>query len=241
MVQLSTSWRPGPLASVLGILSALFSLSIGVALLQRSETAFGAVWSAFFMVSGLIILVSYGVLAVAARRPAPPAREVVLQGEPARFLARRTRRTAPSILAVGLLGGWFLVMGVVGAIEENWLWPVLAAFPAIYFLGIPVLAVMGRFRSGGVWLTPTRVVNEEHGLRTEIALAEVHEVLPHRAAVRIVPVDESAVHHRRLTPRMWCASVTPGKMIIPTEGVAGGSDGLAAEVRDRAGAARDRR
>lgn len=237
---MSTDSRPGPRTSVLGILTGLGSLAIGVGLLRRSETAFGAVWSSLFVVLGLIVLLSYGLLLTKSAGSAHPAREVNCEGEPARFLPRHNRRTAAAMIILVLLGGWFLVMGVVGAIEENWLWPVLSALPVVYFLGFPVLAAVGRFRSGGVWLTPTRVVNEHFGLRTEIALADIATVMPRVNDVRIVPTDAAAVRHQRLTPRVWCARIRPGEIVITTDGITGGRDGLAAEVRDRAATAQGR-
>lgn len=77
---------------------------------------------------------------------------------------------------LSMLGGWFLVMGGVGGIEENWFWPVLAAFPTFYFLGFSVLAALGRLRLGGVWLASSRVVDEHWGVRSELALVDVTAV-----------------------------------------------------------------
>lgn len=242
MVQLSGSGRPRPVVLGVSFLLGLWALGAGIALIGRSETAFGAVWSAFFVVAGVFFL-STGALWVAKSRRlvAPPAREVAWEGEPARFLSRRDRRVPASMIVLTLLGGWLVVMGAVGAVEESWLWPVLAAGPTVYVLGVPVFVVLGRFRGGGVWLTPTRLVHEQYGVRTEIAWGDVRDVTPSVDELLVQPTEASAVQHRRLTPRPWSARVRPGEMVIPTEGIAGGCHGLAAELRDRAATVRSRR
>ncbi|MER7556892.1 hypothetical protein ABTZ46_08120 [Nocardioides sp. NPDC126508] len=241
MVQLSAKQTPGPLLSWLGLLTGLAVTGIGVGLVSRShEDLFGAVWSALMLVLGVIVLISFVGIQLAKRSQvsSEPARDVTFESERARFFARRSR---PGTLAgnavLVLLGGWFLVMGVVGA-EENWVWPVLAAFPAAYFLGFPVLRAVGLFRPGGVWLTPTRLVNEQFGLRSEIALSDVDTAMPRVDDVRVVPGDPSAIHHKRRTPRLWCARLVLGEMLI-LDGIEGGIDGLAAEIRARAEVSRN--
>jgi len=136
-----------------------------------------------------------------------------------------------------LLGGWFAVMGVVGALEESWLWPVLAAVPALYFLGIPVLAALGRLRPGGVWLTPTRVVDERLGRRSELPLDRVATVTPRTASVHVAPASPGTVVHRLLTPWPWRARTTED-LVLVTDGLAWDSTALAAEVRAAAAAVR---
>lgn len=209
---------PGPVLSGLGLLTGLAVTGIGVGLVTRShEDLFGAVSSAFMLDLGLIVLISFVGLELAKRsRVSPvPAREVTFENERARFYARRSRPgTVAANVVLILLGGWFLVMGVVGGVEENWLWPVLMAFPAAYFLGFPVLRAVGLFRPGGVWLTPTKIVNEQFGLRSEIALADVDTAMPRVDDVRVVPADPSVIHHTRRTPRLWCARLVPGEMLI---------------------------
>lgn len=235
---------PGPFLQVAGVLAGLGSLGIGIGLVVRNyDEPFGLVWSALFVVLGVIVLLSFVAVVLAKRTQTlpEPAREVTLGNERAQFLARKANAGAfASNLILALLGGWFLVMGVVGGIEENWLWPVLAAVPAAYFLGFPVLRAAGLFRIGGVWLTPTRVVDEHYGLRTEIALTDVETAYTLLDQVRIVPFDPSAIEHKRRTPPWWCARLVPGEMLVAAEGLEGGVDGFAAEVRERAEAARNR-
>ena len=70
---------------------------------------------------------------------------------------------------------------MVGTLEESWLWLVLGGVPAVYFGGFPLLWVAGRFKPGGVWVTPTRVVDEHYGLRSEVAIADVAALSPRYA------------------------------------------------------------
>lgn len=241
MVQLSAQPTPGRLLSGLGLLTGLAVIGIGVGLVARNyEDPFGAVWSALMLVLGLIVLISFLALLLAKRpqKPPKPAREVTFENERAQFRARRANPgTLASNAVFVLLGGWFLAMGVTGGVEESWIWPVLAAIPAAYFLGFPVLRVVGRIRSGGVWLTDTRVVDENLGLRREISLANVKTAFDILDGVRVEPLEPSAIRYRRLSPRPWCARFVAGEMLIHASGLAGGVEGLAAEVRERATAA----
>lgn len=239
MVQLSARATPGPVSTVLGLLAGLAAVAVGVALLGRADTAFGGTWAALPVVLGVVVLLSATAVLPARDRPGPAARDMTRDGEPARFLPRRADRARVVSLAVlTLLGGWFAVMGVVGAVEENWLWPLLAVVPAVYFLGFPVLALLGRFRSGGTWITRTRVVDEHLGLRTELELAEVTEVTPRTTEVHVRAARPGAVVRTPLTPRPWRARPRTDDQVLSTAGMSLDSAGLAAQVREAAAAAR---
>lgn len=241
MVQLREFQTPGPVLTAVGLITGVGVTGIGIGLVARNyEEPFAAVWSSLFVLVGLICLISYVGLLLGKRvQPAPrPPLDITFENEPARYLPRSANppAVAGSIVYV-LLGGWFLVMGVVGAVEENWLWLVLAAFPAVYFLGFPVFQAVGRFRRGGVWLTETRIVDEHLGLRREIEFTNVKTAYDLLDAVRVELEDPSSIRYKRLTPRLWCARLVPGEMLIQANGLAGGPEGFAAEVRERAVAA----
>lgn len=178
MVQPTSPAPPAAVVRVLGPLTGLGSVAIGVGLVLDAESSFGVVWASLFVVLGVVVLLSF--VAVLPVRPRPATtgsvrgagrgvgrdvgRDVVLDGEPAQFHPHPLERVRlAGLAALTLLGGWLVVMGVVGAVEETWLWAVLAAVPAAYLLGFPVLTVLGRARAGGWWLTPTRLVAEHHG------------------------------------------------------------------------------
>lgn len=204
------------------MLLGLGAVAVGVALVRDAETAFGATGASMFVVLGAVVLLSFVALQPLSARPAPVAQQVTWEGEPARFHPHRTdRRRIVGMIVLTLLGGWFAVLGVVGAVEETWLWAVLTAVPATYFLGIPVLSALGRFRTGGWWLTPTRLVVEHHGLRSELLLREVETVTPRSQSVHVAPVGSTTVRHRSLTPWPWRARARSADLVIPVD--AGGS------------------
>lgn len=238
MVQLSARTAPGPFATVVAAVSGLGALAVGVALLRRADTAFGWTWAALPVVLGTVVLLS-----LATRLPDRPtaqvAREVTWEGERAQFLPRATDRASVlGLVVLALLGGWVAVMGVVGAVTENWVWPLLAVVPAVYFLGFPVLALLGRFRVGGTWLTPTRVVDEHLGLRSELPLADVAEVVPRTSEVHVVPAAPAVVTRTPRTPRPWRARPRSADLVLSTHGMAVDSGDLAARVRAAAGSTR---
>ena len=219
------------------MLLGLGVVAVGVALVRDSETAFGATGASMFVVLGAIVLLSFVALRPVSARPAPAAQQVTWEGEPAQFHPHPTdRRRIVGMIVLTLLGGWFAVMGVVGAVEETWLWAVLAAVPAVYFLGFPVLGALGRFRVGGWWLTPTRVVVEHHGVRSELSLGDVGTVTPWSRSVHVAPSGSATTSRRSLTPRPWRARSHPVDLVIPVDAGAapGASEDLAALLRGAA-------
>lgn len=219
---------------VLGLLAGGASIALGLGLLGRVDTGFGAVGATGFVVLGLIILMS-GLSLRRRRAPQPPPeRETTWQGEPARFQARATGLpAATTFLTFALLGAWTTAIGVVGAVEQTWLWAVLAAAPAVYFGGFAVLWVAGRFRPGGVWLTPTRVVDEHFGLRSELALADVADLSARSETLHLTPRQGVTVTRQALSPRPWRARSDGVALVIRTADLPGGSLGLAAAVQRR--------
>ncbi|MDF1605138.1 hypothetical protein [Nocardioides sp. YIM 152315] len=217
MVQLTARSAPGPVLLVLGLLAGAASIALGVGLLGRVETGFGAVWACGFVILGLIVLASAVATQPRWSRAAPPARDEVRAGEPTRFHPRRGGLpTATTFVVTGLLGAWFVAIGVTGAVERTWLWAVLALVPATYFSGFTILWAAGRFRPGGVRVTPTRVIDEHYGLRSELALADVAGMSPRSETLHLEPLEGVSPVHRRLTPRPWRARVTPGALVIRT-------------------------
>lgn len=230
MVQLTSRPPLGGGLLVLALLSGVAAVAIGVGLVPRVETGFGAVWALGFVALGALVLISV----VALRWPGavPPPRDAAYAGEPARFHPRRTGLAgAATFLVLGILGAWCAAIGVVGAIEESWAWPVLAAVPAIYFSGFVLLALAGRLRPGGVWVTPTRVVDEHLGLRRELALADVGDLSPRSDTLHVTPRPGAVVAERRLAPRPWGARSPGAVLVIRTDDLDGGSRGLAAELQ----------
>jgi hypothetical protein len=84
-----------------------------VGLVLEADSALGRAGASVFVVFGIVAVLG----AVVSSRP-------LADGSP---LAR-----ASALVTLLLLGGWAAVTGVVGAVEENWLWPVLLGVPAAY-------------------------------------------------------------------------------------------------------------
>lgn len=237
MVHLTSPASPGPVVRLLGLLVGLGAVAVGIALVRDAGSAFGATWASMFVVFGVVVLLSLVTVLPVSSRPPPAARDVVWDGEPAQFHPHPgDRARVVGMTALALLGSWFAVMGAVGAVEDTWLWAVLAAVPATYFLGFPVLSALGRFRPGGWWLTPTRLVAEHHGLRSELSLREVGTVTPRSQSVHVSPAGSGTVEHRSLTPWPWRARARGADLVIPVD--AGGaptdSEDLAALLREAA-------
>lgn len=98
-----------------GVVTGLLACVLGLGLVLESDSAFGKAWASVFVVLGLVALLG----AVMAARP-------VEEGSGG-------ARTAALVVLL-LIAGWAAMVGIVGGIEENWLWPVLMGLPAAYLL-----------------------------------------------------------------------------------------------------------
>lgn len=224
--------RLHPAAVVGGLLTGALAVAIGVALLGRSDSAFGRVWAVGFALMGLLVLASAATGLVRRRPVTVTAHETTLDGEPARFHPRASTQRM-LLLITTALGCWCAAVAVVGAATESWLWAIFVV-PTLYLLGFPVLFATGRLRPGGVWVTPTRVVDEQLGLRSELARADVAAASPRPGGLRITPRTGASVTRRPTTPRPWRAGVAePQVMVVRTDGLAGGGEALAEELGQR--------
>lgn len=84
-------------------------------LVLAADSAFGRAWASVFVVFGVVAVLG----AIMASRPLEDG------SRPAR---------ASALATLLLLAGWAAVVGVVGAVEESWLWPVMMGVPAAYLL-----------------------------------------------------------------------------------------------------------
>ena len=107
--------RIGKVSAGLGVGAGLLAVALGVGLVLEAESAFGKAWASVFVVFGVVAVLG----AVMAARPLDA-------GSPA-------ARTS-GLLTLLLLGAWAAVVGVIGALEESWLWAVLMGLPAAYVL-----------------------------------------------------------------------------------------------------------
>ena len=121
--------RIGPAALVLAVLTGLVACALGMGLALRAETAFGTAWAALFVIFGLIALIS----AVLAARPVNP---------------RSAGSRAVAVALLGLLASWCATAGIIGALQESWIWAPLMALPTTYLLRAVVRSVQQSRRVG---------------------------------------------------------------------------------------------
>lgn len=128
-----------------------------------------------FTATGVMFLVGTPSLVRQNRFPTglPFPRSVELEEEPATFLARWRE-------SLWFLSGFALVLGLSSAawavlafFDGNWGVVVLAGLPAVYFLSLPVFVLTGRFISGGLWLTPSRIVQRVSSVRSSVRWEDV--------------------------------------------------------------------
>ncbi|PKH37470.1 hypothetical protein SAMN05192575_101452 [Nocardioides alpinus] len=113
MVQLSPRPLLGRVSAAFALVTGLAAAALGVGLVLESDSAFGRAWSAAFIVFGAVTVLG----AVVASRPVGP------ESPGSRVIGLAT---------LTLLGTWAAVTGIVGAVEESWLWGVLLGAFAVY-------------------------------------------------------------------------------------------------------------
>lgn len=186
----------------------------------------------FILCCGLVLLVA--TFAAAAREvverrlvrdPVRPRLETLPDGEQALTLARATAPT--SISSWGLLGfGVALALGAIfAALEQSWVLAVVVALAALWLM---VTAVPHRASemAGGLWLTPTRLIDDYRGIRWELPWEGVTGVDAHRARRVLVSVRRDRLPPLERTGprgRAWKPLVAGNVLKIDTDHLAGGS------------------
>lgn len=97
------------------MVTGLVSCALGVGLVREADSLFGKAWATVFIVFGVVAVLGAAVSSRPLEQGSAPAR-------------------VPALVTLVLLGGWAAVVGAIGAVEENWLWPVLLGLPAAYLL-----------------------------------------------------------------------------------------------------------
>ena len=223
---------PGPVMTTLGVLAGLASAAIGIGLLRRVESPFGAVGASLMLVCALVIFNSCAILLLARLTLPVPRRDLPAHGEVVLTRVEVLHLVGETNLL--LLGGWFAALGIVGGLTQSVVWPVLAVVPAVYFLGFPVLFALGRLRPGGVRIDGNRVVDEHFGVRSELALTDVLDLSQRSEQVVLTPREAGRVRRTHLTPRPWRARDQGDRMVLHTRELPGGSAALADLLRERA-------
>jgi hypothetical protein len=170
----------------------LLLAALGVVLMAYSGfDSPGAVVTA--MLGGFFIAVAAIVAGgfIARRRgSAPEPSSVSLDGEPALFLPRAHLAAVGNCLLAGALALFFAGWAVVLGLSSGRAGAAVLAIPALVFAALPVFALTGRWVAGGLWLTPTRLVQRAYGVRAWTAWDDIVKVdaAPVDAAVDLKPV-----------------------------------------------------
>lgn len=159
---------------MLGALAGAFAIALGVGLLDRARTPLEVVGSLLLPILGAVLLISVVAVSI-PRKPAPSPVNDVRDGEAAQFYRRNAGPPwIAAQVAIALPGLWSAAMAVVGMLAGAWGWAVFV-LPATCFLVGPLAALAGT-KPGGVWLTPTRLVDQRPDVHASVRLAEIAAV-----------------------------------------------------------------
>ena len=83
-------------------------------------------------------------------------------------------------------------------------------------------------------MTPTRVVDEQFGLRSEVVLADIAALGPRSETLHVTLRYEAEVTRHHLTRRPWCLKAPAlDTLDVQTKDLHDGSGGLARELQQR--------
>ena len=190
----------GPLVFFGNILIIAFCFAAGPALTSRVSTPMGFAAALLLPAIGVILVCSLASTLTRTRAAGRPVtvRHDMFDGEGAQYLPRGhgaawwLGTTIP-----GILGIWCLAMGALALRGGVWVGAALLAVPAAFFLAMPILALTGRLRPGGVWVTPTRLIDEQPGVRSEVALSDLRSGVATESGIYLDLARPGCVHVTR--------------------------------------------
>ena len=190
--------RTGPGRHAAVGLFCLGLAAFGVVLMAYSDydssgAVVTAMFGAFFVVVALVI---YGGFLVRLRSAPPAPQSVVVEGEPALYLPRARLTAVGNCLLSGALALVFLGWAIVLGVDSGWGGAVVLAIPAVVFLLLPLFALTGRWASGGLWLTPTRLVHRAYGVRAWSTWDDIAKVDAAPVGAPISQAPTTGVHTR---------------------------------------------
>lgn len=196
----------------------------------------------FILCFGLLLLV--GAVAGAAREvserrlvrdPVAPRLDRMPDGERALLLPRATEPTLISSWGLFGFGAVLLVGALLAAVEASWGLAVVLTLTAAWFL-LTAVPHRAERMAGGLWLTPTRVVDDYRGVRWEVPWELVTGVDAHHRQRVLLPVRRDRVPALQRTGprgRAWKPLRAGNVMVIDTNHLAGGTT-YAGDLIDRA-------
>ena len=200
-----TTAAPSRASHVLRWFGAAVLLGIGLPLTGAGILGSGSAAGRGSLCLGLALLVNaiggiaHEVVDARARHRLPDARLVQLDGEPALHLSRAPGPTLVSSWTLAGLSAVTALAALFSVLDQRWAWAVLLAVLAAW-LGWTSGVHLGGGLAGGLWLTPTRIVHEDRGLRVEAPWESVTGVVP-RDPVTVLLSDNHSTRVTRTGPR----------------------------------------
>lgn len=187
---------------------------LGVVLLVAglASSAGLAVLGLFLLCVGAVAAYSVGSTLRRAAHPLEPVLTTV-DGEPALFLPRWKRQAVVGVGSSLALGVPALAAGVLALTADRVVLGVVLMLVGLALLPVPLLALLGRWAPGGLWLTPTRLVHRTYTARSSTRWADVVDVsfdLPPVVHVRAAEQGYTVPFLRR------GVKITPGELVLDT-------------------------
>lgn len=204
-------------SKLLRAFGGLLMLLVGAAVLWQAAkqgSAFGVVFGVLLL--GLAVVSAAQLVFESQRRGGGARIGTAPDGERATILPRRGYAPGFSALVLLLLGGCLLASAVVAGRDGQ---PVLAvilaapSLPLLFYLGA---VLVGRMPAGGVYLTPTAVVDSHSGDTVRVAWDDVVGIRVD-SPITLIVRPGSSVQRTRTAPRGWRGGVRAPEGLVGIE------------------------
>lgn len=205
----------GPVLLGFNVLLALFFGSGAFYLFSDALALGDLIMPVILLDLALVALGSVGVHLLRHRFPRGLRRPqaVTLDGEPAIFLADWPTAARSLVLFASLTCVPVALAGLALLLSSLWLVGLPVLFAAGYLLVFVVLAFMGRWRAGGLWLTPTSVVHHRASIRSCIPWEELRGVEPTADSLLLRVDGEASRFSRHTMPPLMRESLAEGSQL----------------------------
>lgn len=211
-------------------------LAIGLPLAGMGLLGVGTELGRGLLIGGLVLVVSAAggmaraVVDARVRRDPPQPRIEPYDGENALHLPRAAGPTLVSSWTLAGLSAVSALAALFAALEESWVWAGVLAAAALW-LGLSSAVHDGARLAGGLWLTPTRLVHADRGVKVEAPWETVTGVVPQQPMPIVLRADSRPSFNRTGPPgRAWRPVSRDGTTLtVDTRHLTGGTT-LAAYV-----------
>jgi len=147
------------------------------------------------------VSLTFGLVAAAdvvrqLRAIAPPEPAVTtFEGVPATVVLRDSHRFSGGLIMRTALAAPCVLWAYPALHTRLWVWTPICVAGAVALLGPVVLARMGRYVAGGIWLTPHGMTYRSRGLQTTVSWDDLLGGIAVRRAGGVVVCFGSRLHH----------------------------------------------